>query len=95
MIAASLGQFTHLSGSVLGNTGQRLAVGDLASAAALSPDIDVHLLQQAYQAAFSTLCWWLAAATALCAITIIVLLPKAAVVADLEPEDIDADVVAD
>ncbi|MFK0382720.1 MFS transporter [Agrobacterium sp. NPDC090273] len=95
LIAASLGQFTHLSGSVLGNTGQRLAVGDLASAAALSPDIDVHLLQQAYQAAFSTLCWWLAAATALCAITIIVLLPKAAVVADFEPEDIDADVVAD
>ena len=54
---------------------ERLAVGDLASAGALSPEIRISILQ-AYQAAFTTLCWWLAAITLVCAIAIAVLLAK-------------------
>nr|WP_188348551.1 MFS transporter [Agrobacterium rosae] len=76
LIAAKLGETTGLSSSALSDIGQRLAFGDLVSAGVLSPGIGTSSLQDAYQAAFATLCWWLAATTAICAITILVLLPK-------------------
>nr|WP_233284850.1 MFS transporter [Agrobacterium tumefaciens] len=76
LVATELGRAAGLSPSVLNDIGQRLAVGDLVSAGALSPEIQTSTLQNAYQAAFTTLCWWLAAITSICAIAIAVLLPK-------------------
>ncbi|MES5046761.1 MFS transporter [Rhizobium nepotum] len=81
LISASLGRLAPLSTSLLNQTGQRLAVGDLAGAAAMSSHIGGNVLQDAYQTAFSTLCWWLAAVTTLCAIAILILLPDEAEVA--------------
>lgn len=76
LIAAKLEQVTGLPTEALNTIGQRLAVGDLMSVEALSPAIDTSILQNAYQAAFSTLCWSLAATTMICAFTILVLLHK-------------------
>ena len=61
LISTSLGQLVPLASSVLQEAGQRLAVGDLAGAAAVSANQQAGLLREAYQTAFSTLCWWLAA----------------------------------
>ncbi|CUX50397.1 MFS transporter [Agrobacterium genomosp. 13] len=87
LISASLSGLVPLSAALLNDAGQRLTVGDLAGAAAISSRIGDGVLQDAYQAAFSTLCWWLAAVTALCAIAIPVLLPGGATakVAEAEP----------
>ncbi|WP_188356146.1 MFS transporter [Rhizobium rhizogenes] len=86
LISASLGRLTPLSVSLLNETGQRLAVGDLGGAAAISSHIGDGVLGDAYQTAFSTLCWWLAAVTALCGIAIFILLPNAATVENGEAE---------
>jgi hypothetical protein len=82
LTSASLGRLAPLSTPLLNQTGQRLAVGDLAGAAAISSQIGDDLLRDAYQTAFSTLCWWLAAVTTLCAIAVLFLLPNSAAVAD-------------
>ena len=82
LTSASLGRLAPLSTPLLNQTGQRLAVGDLAGAAAISSHIGDDLLRDAYQTAFSTLCWWLAAVTTLCAIAVLFLLPNSAAVAD-------------
>jgi hypothetical protein len=82
LTSASLGRLAPLSTPLLNQTGQRLAVGDLAGAAAISSHIGDDLLRDAYQTAFSTLCWWLAAVTTLCAIAVLFLLPNSTAVAD-------------
>lgn len=82
LVSTSLGQLVPLTPSVLQEAGQRLAVGDLAGAAAVSANQQAGLLREAYQTAFSTLCWWLAALTGFCAVAIFVLLPGR-VVADV------------
>lgn len=76
LISTKLGRATGLSVVALKDVGQRLAVGDLTSAATLSAEVHTSILQDAYQAAFTTLCRWLAAITTVCAISILVLLPK-------------------
>lgn len=75
LISTSLGHLAPLAPSVLREAGQRLAVGDLTGAATLSTNLQAGLLREAYQTAFSTLCWWLAAVTVFCAVAIFVLLP--------------------
>ena len=88
LISTSLGQLVPLAPSVPQEAGQRLAVCDLAGAAAVSANQQAGLLREAYQTAFSTLCWWLAALTVFCAVAIFVLLPGRVVadVAEVEQE---------
>ncbi len=74
LVAAALHRVPDPSGMVLVQAGQRLAVGDLAGATALSPLLDSSALLHAYQTAFATLSRILAGITTACAIAVFVLL---------------------
>lgn len=63
-------------GALLAQAGQRLAVGDPDAARALLPGLDGAALIQAYQAAFATLSWTLAAVTVVCAVAVFRLLAE-------------------
>lgn len=63
-------------GALLAQAGQRLAVGDPDAARALLPGLDGAALIQAYQAAFATLSWTLAAVTVVCAVAVFGLLAE-------------------
>lgn len=76
LIAAALHHVPGLSGTVLAQAGQHLAVGDLAGATALSDSLDSSTLHHAYQGAFAMLSWVLAGITTLCAIAVLILLAR-------------------
>ena len=76
LIASKLSEVTGRASSGLSNIAQSLAVGDLISARELIPELETSTLQEAYKAAFGNLCWWLAATTTVCAIAIVLLMPK-------------------
>ena len=63
-------------GALLAQAGQRLAVGDPDAARALLPGLDGAALIQAYQVAFATLSWTLAAVTVVCAVAVFRLLAE-------------------
>jgi len=76
LITASLHHGPGLSGDVLAQAGQRLAIGDAAGVTVLSPQLDSSTVTQAYQAAFTTLSRVLASITMLCAIAVFALLAR-------------------
>lgn len=64
--------------ALLAQAGQRLAVGDPDAARTLLPGLDGAALIQAYQSAFATLSWTLAAVTVVCAAAVFGLLAERA-----------------
>lgn len=73
-IAGELRRIPGLPDASRAQAGQRLAVGDPDAARALLPGLDDATLTQAYQAAFTTLSWTLAALTIACAVAVLALL---------------------
>ncbi|WP_313899028.1 MFS transporter [Methylobacterium sp. J-072] len=89
LVAAELRQVPGLRDASLAQAGQRLAVGDPDGARALLPGLDGATLVQAYQAAFTTLSWTLAAITVLCAGAVFGLLAAPRDRAEVMPERAD------